>query len=265
MDEEVQTPEEMIASLGEYREQREQVQQLLAVDPGNEEYLEMARGLDEVIELTQDLLNAAGTQPQAPAVAEAASPAAAVQESASAVPAGYSVGMKVSAMFSGDKQWYKGTVTALAATHATILFDDYGNSEEVEYANVKIIVTDEEKYVGVSAPKRVKVEEGVLPKEIPKSLTINEDDDDDTKEKKRKKIKQFKQRLRQQEQHMEHNSKQSSWQAFQKGKGMKRKAGFMTSGKKESIFKSSDSGKVGVVGSGRGMTDFATRARADRG
>jgi survival of motor neuron-related-splicing factor 30 len=53
-------------------------------------------------------------------------------------------------------------------------------------------------------------------------------------------------------------SKQSSWQAFASGKGTKRVAGSMKGVRKESIFRSPEGldGKVGVVGSGQGMTDF---------
>jgi survival-of-motor-neuron-related-splicing factor 30 len=38
-------------------------------------------------------------------------------------------------------------------------------------------------------------------------------------------------------------------------------AGFFTGTKKESIFKVPDNGKVGVVGSGKGMTEYAKRGR----
>jgi len=57
-------------------------------------------------------------------------------------------------------------------------------------------------------------------------------------------------------------AKADSWQKFAKGKGAKKVAGFMSAGvRRESIFKVAEGGKVGVVGSGRGMTDFSKRAR----
>lgn len=52
------------------------------------------------------------------------------------------------------------------------------------------------------------------------------------------------------------NQKKNTWQNFTQQKS--RKVGFFTGMKKESIFKSPDSvsGKVGVTGSGTGMTPF---------
>ena len=54
----------------------------------------------------------------------------------------------------------------------------------------------------------------------------------------------------------ERNSKKQTWQSFAQNKT--RRIGFFTGGKKESIFKSPDSvsGKVGVTGSGSGMTPY---------
>jgi survival-of-motor-neuron-related-splicing factor 30 len=47
--------------------------------------------------------------------------------------------------------------------------------------------------------------------------------------------------------------------------GSKKKAGFMTGYKKESMFKvpEGQKAKVGVVGSGQGMTDYQKRKRHD--
>lgn len=62
---------------------------------------------------------------------------------------------------------------------------------------------------------------------------------------------------------MQTKEKQSSWQSFLKGKGTKAKAGFMTGKKKQSMFSVPEGGKVGVVGSGRGMTDYKKAGRHD--
>lgn len=60
---------------------------------------------------------------------------------------------------------------------------------------------------------------------------------------------------------MESTRQANDWKAFVSGKGKKKKAGFMTGGKKESMFSVPDNpdSKVGVVGSGRGMTNAASR------
>ena len=60
---------------------------------------------------------------------------------------------------------------------------------------------------------------------------------------------------------MESTRQANDWKAFVTGKGKKKKAGFMTGTKKESIFSVPDNpnSKVGVVGSGRGMTNPSGR------
>ena len=58
----------------------------------------------------------------------------------------------------------------------------------------------------------------------------------------------------------------NDWKSFREGKGSKKKSGFMTGAKKESMFAVPDNpnSKVGVVGSGRGMTDASyKRTRLD--
>jgi hypothetical protein len=74
-----------------------------------------------------------------------------------------------------------------------------------------------ETYQGVAAPKRPKLEEQVLPSELPRKLQIMPADDEDTKERKRKQIKAFKSRVRMQQKDQESNQKQNSWQQFQTG------------------------------------------------
>eukprot|EP00242_Pyramimonas_sp_CCMP2087_P004820 CAMPEP_0198216672 /NCGR_PEP_ID=MMETSP1445-20131203/58973_1 /TAXON_ID=36898 /ORGANISM="Pyramimonas sp., Strain CCMP2087" /LENGTH=60 /DNA_ID=CAMNT_0043893005 /DNA_START=272 /DNA_END=451 /DNA_ORIENTATION=+ len=53
-EEEIQSLEELRDNLAEYVTQRSAVAELLEQDPENEEYREMASGLDEVIALTEE-------------------------------------------------------------------------------------------------------------------------------------------------------------------------------------------------------------------
>ncbi|CAI7811922.1 unnamed protein product [Closterium sp. NIES-53] len=62
----MQSVDELRENLNTYREQLEQVSELLIEDPDNDEYKEMASGLKEVIELTEDLLSAAEGQEELP-------------------------------------------------------------------------------------------------------------------------------------------------------------------------------------------------------
>jgi survival-of-motor-neuron-related-splicing factor 30 len=55
----MQSLKELETNLATYNEQLHQVRQLLEAAPGNAEYQEMASALEEVIELTYDLLKTA--------------------------------------------------------------------------------------------------------------------------------------------------------------------------------------------------------------
>jgi len=75
-------------------------------------------------------------------------------------------------------------------------------------------------YVGVPAPKRLKVDEKMAGgREPPKKLLIEEGDDERTKERKRKLLKAFKTKQRLADKEAEQNAKASSWQAFRNSKG----------------------------------------------
>ena len=80
---------------------------------------------------------------------------------------------------------------------------------------------------------------------------------------KRKKIHAFKSKARQEQLEVAQNKKQNAWQQFQTTKAKTKKVGFYTGRKKESIFKSPEDpfGKVGVIGSGKGLTDFQKREK----
>jgi survival-of-motor-neuron-related-splicing factor 30 len=120
-------------------------------------------------------------------------------------------------------------------------------------------------------------------------------DDDKTKSKKKKLQKSYKSKLRFQKMDSQQKNKAEAWRSFVSGKGTrggwgpwqrcllrhtpgrqrdqrmapicragsKKKAGFLTGTKKESIFRVPEGykGKVGVVGSGQGMTDYQKRKR----
>eukprot|EP00887_Chlorella_sp_A99_P001606 scaffold8.g1606.t1 len=86
-------------------------------------------------------------------------------------------------------------------------------------------------------------------------------DDVKTMSKKRKLQKSFKSKARFAKMDLEQKQKADSWRAFVGGKASKKKAGFMTSLKRESMFKVPEGGKVGVIGSGKGVTEYAKRKR----
>ncbi|KAL9325464.1 hypothetical protein ACSQ67_006109 [Phaseolus vulgaris] len=98
---------------------------------------------------------------------------------------------------------------------------------------------------------------------LPAKLRIEADDPEDVKASKRKKIHAFKSKMRMEQLEVTQNKRQNAWQQFQSTKGKAKKIGFFSGRKRESIFKSPDDphGKVGVTGSGKGLTEFQKREK----
>lgn len=92
-------------------------------------------------------------------------------------------------------------------------------------------------------------------------------DDEKTKQKKKKLVKSFKSKQRFQQMDTEQKHKADAWKSFIGGKGAKTKSGFMTGRKKGSMFsvEEGSEAKVGVVGSGKGMTQYGKRKRHEFG
>lgn len=72
-------------------------------------------------------------------------------------------------------------------------------------------------------------------------MEITDKDDDKTKNKKRKLQKGWKSQQRFAKLDAETQKRQQSWMDFKKGKGSKKKAGFLSTGKKQSMFAVPDS------------------------
>ncbi|KAL1225643.1 hypothetical protein V5N11_004981 [Cardamine amara subsp. amara] len=272
--------EELASNLSMYNEQLEQVRQLLSEDPRNSEYADMEKELKEVIALTEELL------------------ATAKQNSDAGVDAGetvgspdlegawekmesrndpihegkFPVGTKVQAVFSDDGEWYDATVEAHTVNGYYVSYDEWGNKEEVDPDNVRAIehnsLLEAERLAEATknALKR-KIEQAASSdfqaKTLPAKLKIDPNDPEDVKIAKRKKIHAFKSKARQEQLEVVQNKKQNAWQQFQTTKAKTKKVGFFTGRKKESIFKSPEDpfGKVGVTGSGKGLTDFQKREK----
>ncbi|MCO5580216.1 hypothetical protein L7F22_034082 [Adiantum nelumboides] len=305
MDEEISI-EELKANLLNYREQLQHVEGLLAGDPRNAEYEEVRRGLLEVIELTEDLL----PSDELDANHELKRRSGANNERPDSER--FSVGTKVQAVWSGDGEWYNATVDAHTSLGYLVVYDGWGNKEEmpknlcgdvmhanehtfflfleslllkslyfitskVDFDNVRDLdesseqrnaLLDVEKAAEATrlALKRKIAESAeaeIVPKNLPLKLQIKPDDPEDVKAAKRKKIHAFKSRMRLEKMEFAQNKRQNAWHQFQTSKGKSRKVGFFTGGKRESIFKSPEDvkGKVGVTGSGKGITEFQKREK----
>lgn len=266
MDEEISI-EELKANLVNYREQLRHVESLLAADPRNAEYEEVRRGLLEVIELTEDLLPSD----------QLVDANHGLERHSDASDQRFPVGTKVQAVWSADGEWYNATIEAHTSLGYSVIYDGWNNKEEVDFDNVRNIDPDSEERNALLdvekaaeatrlALKRKVAESGdaeILPKNLPLKLQIKPDDPEDVKAAKRKKIHAFKSRMRLEKMEFAQNKRQNAWQQFQSSKSKSRKVGFFTGGKRESIFKSPEDvkGKVGVTGSGKGITEFQKREK----
>ncbi|KAI9914976.1 hypothetical protein PsorP6_006976 [Peronosclerospora sorghi] len=190
-------------------------------------------------------------------------------------------GYKCRAKYYADALVYSCSVSKVTTWGFQVLFDGYGNSEEVPYeylrppveiSQVKVGALDAEASTinavdgtGTHATTTTapKVAPAVIhkPIKIPESLHILPSDTEAEKERKRKRLRAIKSLNRHKSIDNERNIKQHDWKAFQykaKKKGMKRGVSGVLSKRGSSIFASPDTvqGRVGVVGSGQGMTEF---------
>eukprot|EP00878_Enallax_costatus_P016841 GHUV01017677.1.p1 GENE.GHUV01017677.1~~GHUV01017677.1.p1 ORF type:complete len:274 (+),score=82.36 GHUV01017677.1:702-1523(+) len=179
--------------------------------------------------------------------------------------AAWAIGADCLALYSGDGQYYPAKVKAVTDDgNFVVVYEGYGTEEELPLASVRPPVDEATAvgYTGVAAPKRKRVEdEPLVDQAPPKWLEIKPTDDEKTIARKKKLLKSYKSKKRFQEMDVKQKERQSNWQSFLKGKGGKSKAGFFTGRKKESMFAVPEGGKVGVIGSGKGLTDYKKQTR----
>lgn len=278
--------DDLTSNLSTYKEQLQQVKNLLVDDPGNSEYADMENELKEVIALTEELLATAkqseisgldvGTSANgSPSLHEAARISQHELMDFSDHSDKFSVGTKVQAVWSEDGEWYDGTIEALTPNGYIVSYSGWGNKEEVDPANVRpieegtvnaLLEAEKEAEATKQAIKRKIAQAAasdVQSRTLPTKLLINPDDSEDVKAAKRKKIHSFKSKMRMEQLEVTQNKRQNAWQQFQTTKGSSKKIGFFSGRKRESIFKSPEDphGKVGVTGSGKGLTDFQKREK----
>ncbi|KAL3538473.1 hypothetical protein ACH5RR_001839 [Cinchona calisaya] len=278
--------EELASNLSTYKEQFQQVRKLLDDEPGNSEYIDMEKELIEVISLTEELLATArqnenpgmgiGTSGDASlGVRHVGSSSNVESRSISDHSDKFPVGTKVQAVWSEDGEWYEATIEAHTSNGYYVCYNGWGNKEEVDPDNVRPIHEEtvnallEAEKVAVATKEALKrkIAQAAMTdfqsRSLPAKLRIESDDPEDVKATKRKKIHAFKSKMRMEEREVTQNKRQNAWQQFQTTKGRAKKVGFFSGRKKESIFKSPDdpNGKVGVTGSGKGLTDFQKREK----
>lgn len=282
--------QELTSSISTYKEQLQQVKLLLEDDPVNPEYKDMEKELEEVIALTEELLETAKQNENfVSAINTSASTSDTLQMSdriaqyemdsmnSSDQQDRFPVGTKIQAVWSEDGEWYDAIVEAYTPNGYFVRFAEWGNKEEVDPANVRSVQDDDAAVDALlQAEKEAEATKQALKRKIaqaaagdfqsrslPAKLRVNPEDPEDVKAAKRKKIHAFKSKVRFEQLEVTQNKRQNAWQQFQTTKGRAKKVGFFSGRKKDSIFKSPDDphGKVGVTGSGKGLTDFQKREK----
>ncbi|XP_062191888.1 uncharacterized protein LOC133895514 [Phragmites australis] len=275
--------EELASNLSTYKEQLREVRKLIKEkkdDPGISEYLDMEKELQEVITLTEELLTTAKQSESAQNDAGLSLPnySAGLQSEGLddlSLSHKFEVGTRVQAVWSEDGEWYTATVEALTPNGYYVAYDEWGNKEEVDPDNVRLLEEEaadtllqaEKEAEATKMALKRKIEQAATSdfqtRSLPTKLRIDPNDPEDVKAAKRKKIHAFKSKARFEQLEFAQNKRQNAWQQFQTTKGKTKKVGFFSGRKKESIFKSPDDhrGKVGVTGSGKGLTDFQRREK----
>ncbi|KAG5648055.1 hypothetical protein DXG03_007090 [Asterophora parasitica] len=220
------------ADLETYQVQLSQVDTALSLDPDNAELASLRSELQELIELTQATL----------AQAEAASSSKAdSRKTATSTPShAWSAGDECLAKYSGDGSWYPARITSLGGSTEnrvySIVFKGYNTTELVKAGEIKPLPPNYANFAPSSSNKR--------------KLSKQEEEERERKKKKNEKKLEVKAAKAK-----EQTAKQATWQKFAKKSEKKGVHIAGTSG--TSIFKTPDNplGRVGVTGSGKGMTE----------
>ncbi|ESO86076.1 hypothetical protein LOTGIDRAFT_235650 [Lottia gigantea] len=126
--------EDLQENLNTYKNQLQQVEASLTTDPDNEDLQKLRNDLQEVIDLTVDLISGQ----LAAATAEASGSTGGEAESASLPSLHWSVGDKCLAPFSEDGQYYEGVVEEILDNGScTITFSNYGNTDITQVSLLK--------------------------------------------------------------------------------------------------------------------------------
>ncbi|KAI0721281.1 hypothetical protein C8T65DRAFT_735297 [Cerioporus squamosus] len=238
------------ADLETYQVQLSQVELALSADPENSELISLRSELKELIELTQAALaqqEAAASSSKADH--KKASSSAAATASASKA---WAAGDDVLAKYSGDGQWYPARIASVGGSADnrvySVVFKGYNNTELVNAGQVKALPAN---YSGAMAGGGGSGGAGSKRK-------LSKAEEEEREKKKKKNEKKLEVRAAKAKEQQE---KQHSWQKFAK---KSEKKGIHIAGVSgTSIFKTPENpmGRVGVTGSGKGMTEVAPRTK----
>jgi len=227
------------ADLETYQVQLSQVELALSSDPANAELASLRSELKELIQLTQTALS------QADAVSSSKSDGN--RKTATATPTQtWSAGDECLAKYSGDGAWYPARITSLGGSAEnrvySIMFKGYYTTELVKASEIKALPANYSFTAPSSSNKR----------------KLDKAEEEEKEKKKKKNEKKVEAKAAKAKEQMQ---KQATWQKF--AKKSEKKGVHIAGVSGTSIFKTPDNplGKVGVTGSGKGMTEVATRGK----
>ncbi|KAF8168032.1 hypothetical protein B0H34DRAFT_42764 [Crassisporium funariophilum] len=221
-----------------YQVQLSQVELALTADPTNAELASLRLELKELI----DLSKAAIAQAEAASSSKTES-----RRNATAAPGhAWSAGDECLAKYSGDGAWYPARITSIGGATEnrvySVVFKGYNTTELVKASEVKPLPPNYANAAPSASNKR--------------KLTKAEEEEREKKKKKNeKKLESKAAKAKEQMQ------KQVTWQKF--AKKSEKKGVHIAGVSGTSIFKTPDNplGRVGVTGSGKGMTEVAGKSK----
>jgi len=226
-----------------YQVQLSQVELALAADPGSTELSSLKSELQELIELTK----AAIAQQEAAAASSSSSKgkAAAAQQVTAKT---FTAGDDCLAKYSGDGQWYPARVASVGGStenrQYSVVFKGYNSTELVNATQIKPLPSN---YSSTAAGPNGAGGSGVGAKR--KLTKVEEEEREKKKKKNEKKLENKAAKAKEQ------TAKQATWQKF--AKKSEKKGVHIAGVAGTSIFKTPENplGRVGVTGSGKGMTE----------
>ncbi|KNC96882.1 uncharacterized protein SPPG_07712 [Spizellomyces punctatus DAOM BR117] len=251
----------MAEELAQYQFQLDQVDEAIAKDPDNPELHKLRENITELINLYSEAVK---QQQQTATITTSDNkrkrPVGGYGEEAAKKIC--TVGATVMAKFSGDGKYYEAVIDAVLEESTTadgsskymVTFKGYGNQETVMSSDIRPVSTAT---TSQSAAKKRPIAPPVTP------ATTAATNPDVNKKKKKFKSKDGASVSKRDKEQLE---KQKAWLSFATGDSKKRKASVVAAKpplKKPSIFATPDDpmAKVGVIGSGKPMTQFQQRGK----
>jgi survival-of-motor-neuron-related-splicing factor 30 len=230
------------ADLETYQVQLSQVELALSADPSNAELASLRSELKELIELTQSAI----AQSQV-SISQLSSSKSNHRHTATSATEKWTAGDDCLAKYSGDGSWYPARITSLGGSADnrvySIVFKGYNTTELVKASEIKSLPANHALAMSSSSTNKRKLSKA------------EEEEREKKKKKNEKKVEAKAAKAKEQTQ------KQATWQKF--AKKSEKKGVHIAGVAGTSIFKTPDNplGRVGVTGSGKGMTEVASRSK----